>query len=44
MPIYLLDTNIISDIIRSPDGVAAGRFKSKVPEPGAVLATSVVVR
>lgn len=36
---YLLDTNIISDIIRSPDGKVAQRAE----QVGAVLVTSIIV-
>lgn len=36
---YLLDTNILSDIVRNQDGVAAGRFASA---PKGTLATSII--
>jgi tRNA(fMet)-specific endonuclease VapC len=40
MPFYLLDTNIVSDLIRNPDGVVAKKIK-QVGENR--IATSIVV-
>lgn len=40
MPLYLLDTNIISDLVRNPQGAAAGRVMACPP---ADLCTSIIV-
>jgi tRNA(fMet)-specific endonuclease VapC len=40
MPLYLLDTNISSDVIRNPEGSCAERMKS---EPADRLCTSIVL-
>ena len=43
--IYLLDTNILSDMMRYPEGLASQRFIEAVKnKPGARLCTSVVVQ
>ena len=43
--IYLLDTNILSDMMRNPEGLAAQRFIEAVKDkPDARLCTSVVVQ
>lgn len=43
--IYLLDTNILSDMMRYPEGAAAQRFIEVVKKkPGARFCTSVVVQ
>ena len=44
-PTYLLDTNILSDMMRSPSGTAALRFEALVQTtPDVLLCTSVVVQ
>jgi len=43
MPIYLLDSNILSDMMRNPQGSAARIFERKASEPGSSLHTSIVV-
>ena len=43
--IYLLDTNILSDMMRYPEGLAARRFiKAVKDKPSAMLCTSVIVQ
>ena len=43
--VYLLDTNILSDMMRNPEGLASRRFIEAVKnKPGARLCTSVVVQ
>jgi tRNA(fMet)-specific endonuclease VapC len=43
MPRYLLDTNVLSDLIRSPQGVVAQTIASLPAEDRDALATSIVV-
>jgi tRNA(fMet)-specific endonuclease VapC len=43
MPRYLLDTNILSDLIKSPQGVVAQTIRSLPAEDQDTLATSIVV-
>jgi tRNA(fMet)-specific endonuclease VapC len=43
MSAYLLDTNILSDIMRNPEGSAARIFERKAFEPGILLLTSIIV-
>ncbi len=40
MPLYLLDTNIISDLVRNPQGMAAKRVMACQP---AELCTSIII-
>ena len=40
MPLYLLDTNILSDVIRNPHGACSERMQS---EPAGSLCTSILV-
>lgn len=43
--IYLLDTNILSDMMRNPEGLASQRFTEAIAgKPDARLCTSVVVQ
>ena len=43
--VYLLDTNILFDMMRNPEGLASQRFIEAVKnKPGARLCTSVVVQ
>lgn len=42
---YLLDTNILSDMMRNPEGLASQRFTAAIAgKPDARLCTSVVVQ
>lgn len=41
--IYLIDTNIFSELLRSPQGAAAKRFRALESKPGAALVTNVIV-
>jgi tRNA(fMet)-specific endonuclease VapC len=43
MTVYLLDSNILSDIMRNPQGSAAVLFERKAFDPGARIVTSIVV-
>ena len=43
MPVYLLDSNILSDIMRNPQGLAAVVFERKAFDPVAQMVTSIVV-
>jgi tRNA(fMet)-specific endonuclease VapC len=43
MPVYLMDSNVLSDIMRNPNGRAALIFERKVFEPGTRLLTSIIV-
>lgn len=43
MPRYLLDTNILSDLIRNPGGAVARRIAQLPAEERASLCTSIVV-
>jgi tRNA(fMet)-specific endonuclease VapC len=43
MPRYLLDTNILSDLMKSPQGVVAQTIASLPAEDQDTLATSIVV-
>jgi len=40
LTLYLLDTNIVSDLVRNPEGAAAARLKSLTED---TLCTSIVV-
>jgi tRNA(fMet)-specific endonuclease VapC len=41
--IYLLDTNIVSDLVRNPSGLVAAALTAKQADPGSVIVTSIVV-
>jgi tRNA(fMet)-specific endonuclease VapC len=43
MPSYLLDSNVLSDILRNPHGHAAQVFRRKEADPVSKLLTSIVV-
>jgi tRNA(fMet)-specific endonuclease VapC len=43
MPVYLLDSNVLSEIMRNPQGPAAVIFERKAFDPGAKMVTSIVV-
>jgi predicted nucleic acid-binding protein len=43
MPVYLLDSNVLSEIMRSPRGLAARTFERKAIESGSRLLTSIIV-
>lgn len=43
MPIYLLDTNALSELVRNPDGSVAATYRVKEKEPESVLLTSIIV-
>jgi len=43
MPVYLLDSNVLSDMMRNPHGPAARTFERKASEPGSRLQTSIIV-
>jgi tRNA(fMet)-specific endonuclease VapC len=43
MPVYLLDSNILSEIMRNPGGPAARAFERKASEPDSRLQTSIIV-
>jgi tRNA(fMet)-specific endonuclease VapC len=43
MPIYLLDSNVLSDMMRNPRGPAARIFERKASEPGSRLQTGIIV-
>jgi len=43
MPVYLLGSNILSDMMRYPRGAAARAFERKAFEPDARMLTSIVV-
>lgn len=40
---YLLDTNILSDLLKNPQGKAAQKISSLPPEERDLLATSIIV-
>lgn len=40
---YLLDTNILSDLLKNPGGIAAQKVSSLAPEKRDLLATSIIV-
>lgn len=41
--VYLLDTNIVSDLVRNPHGTAAIRLVEAESEAGTLIVTSIVV-
>lgn len=43
MTVYLLDSNILSDIMRNPQGSAALLFERKAFDPDARMVTSIIV-
>jgi tRNA(fMet)-specific endonuclease VapC len=43
MPVYLLDTNAISELVRHPGGSVAATYRVKEKEPESVLLTSIIV-
>jgi tRNA(fMet)-specific endonuclease VapC len=43
MPVYLLDSDVLSDMMRNPRGPAALVFESKATEPGTRMLTSIIV-
>lgn len=43
MPVYLLDSNILSDIMRNPRGSSARVFERKAFAPDTALVTSIIV-
>ena len=43
MPTYLLDSNILSDIVRNPQGASSRTFGRRAFEPDAELITSIIV-
>ena len=43
MPAYLLDSNVLSDIMRNPDGPAASMFERKAFDSDSSLLTSIIV-
>ena len=43
MPIYLLDTNALSELVRNPNGSVAATYRVKAKEPESVLLTSIIV-
>jgi len=43
MPVYLMDSNVLSEIMRNPRGSAAQIFERKATEPGTRLQTSIIV-
>ena len=44
-PVYLLDTNILSDMMRNPEGAAAQQFRQVLAlDNGGVVCTSVIVQ
>jgi tRNA(fMet)-specific endonuclease VapC len=43
MTVYLLDSNILSDIMRNPRGSAAVLFERKAFDPDARMVTSIIV-
>ena len=43
MPAYLLDSNVLSDIMRNPHGSASQVFRRKEADPTSRLLTSIIV-
>ena len=43
MPVYLLDTNAVSELIRNPDGAVAVIYRAKERDPEVTLLTSIIV-
>ena len=42
MPIYLLDSNAVSELIRNPGGTVSQQFKGKASDPANEMLTSIV--
>ena len=43
MPVYLLDTNAVSELVRNPDGAVAITYRAKERDPDVTLLTSAIV-
>jgi tRNA(fMet)-specific endonuclease VapC len=43
MPVFLLDTNAFSELLRDPTGSVAGVYRRKEADPDARLMTSIIV-
>ena len=43
MPVYLLDTNAISQLVRNPAGSVAARYRIEEKNPDSIILTSIIV-
>jgi tRNA(fMet)-specific endonuclease VapC len=43
MPAYLLDSNVLSELMRNPHGQSAATLRRRAVEPNTVLLTSIIV-